>query len=96
MLFCFLGFEATYSLAAHIQDAKKNAPRAIMISFGVVVLLAILYQTLFYASMGSELAAQDNYTQAFPILVGSVLPSLKNLLVPLFSVGIALSAVGGA
>lgn len=96
VLFCFLGFEATCSLAAHIQDAKKNAPRAILISFGIVVLLAILYQTLFYASMGSELAAQDNYTQAFPILVESVLPSLKNLLVPLFSVGIALSAVGGA
>lgn len=96
VLFCFLGFEATCSLAAHIQDAKKNAPRAIFISFGIVVSLAILYQTLFYASMGSELTTQDNYTQAFPLLIGSILPNLKNLLVPLFSIGIALSAVGGA
>ena len=96
VLFCCLGFEASCSLSRVIENSKVNAPRAIVISFTIVVLLAALYQFLFYASLGTLLTEQTNYVGAFPALLGKITPSLKDSLTPLFSLAIASSALGGA
>lgn len=95
-LFCCLGFEASCSLATHIQNPEKNASRAILISFGIVITLAFLYQTLFYATTGPSLAMQTNYTQAFPLFMSIVQSNLQTHIAPLMSLAIALSALGAA
>lgn len=95
-LFCCLGFEATCSLSSIIKDSKRNAPRAILISFAIVIALCALYQLAFYGSLGTILAQQENYTGAFPVLVELVAPTALRILNPLFSTAIALSALGGA
>lgn len=95
-LFCFLGFEATCSLAGHIEDSKRNAPRAILFSFAIVILLSILYQTLFYASLGPNLASQPDYTDAFPLFINRFALHLARVLIPGFSIAIAISALGAA
>lgn len=95
-LFCCLGFEVTCSLASHIQNAKQNAYRAILISFVAVIGLSALYQTIFYAALGQTLAGQPDYTEAFPLFFNLTAPHLSSILVPLTSITIAISALGGA
>ncbi len=95
-LFCCLGFEATCSLAQHIENSKQNAARAILISFGIVVTLAVLYQTLFSLTLGPVLAQQPDYTEAFPVFFHKVSPALAHIFTPLTSIAIALSSLGGA
>lgn len=95
-LFCCLGFEAICSLSKVIENSQKNTPRAIMISFSAVVFIAALYQFLFYASLGTVLSDQTNYTGAFPALINHVAPWLSTTLGSFISVAIAFSALGGA
>lgn len=95
-LFCCLGFEATCSLAQHIENSKQNASRAILISFGVVITLAVLYQTIFSLTLGSVLAKQPDYTEAFPAFFAYVAPHFTHIFTPLTSIAIALSSLGGA
>lgn len=96
VIFCFLGFEASCSLSKVIESPQKNAGRAILYSFFVVITLLMLYQFLFYAALGDTLAAQANYADAFPALIQKTLPSLLPILTPLLSLTIAASALGGA
>ena len=96
VLFCCLGFEASCSLSKIIKDAKRNAPRAIIISFTIVIVLSILYQLLFYLALGSSLSKQASYVGAFPLLLQKATPRLLHILGPLFSLAIAVSALGGA
>ncbi len=95
-LFCCLGFEAICSLAGVIENSKKNTPLAIMISFCTVITIAALYQFLFYASLGTTLAAQTNYTGAFPALLAHAVPWLNKPFSAFISIAIATSALGGA
>lgn len=96
VLFCFLGFEATCSLSGSIENSKLNGPRAILLSFFTVIVLSVLYQFAFYVSTGELLAQQQNYVTAFPLLITKIAPTLLNILSPLFSSLIALSALGGS
>ena len=54
VLYGMIGFEAACSMSSKIQDAQKNAPKAVLISFGVVILIATIYQFLFYGALGQE------------------------------------------
>ncbi len=96
VIFCFLGFEATCSLSKVIEDPQKNAGRAIVYSFFIVMGLLMLYQLAFYGALGSALADQSNYVTAFPVLIQKCLPLMLNALTPLISLAIATSALGGA
>jgi amino acid transporter len=95
-LFCCLGFEATCSLSKHIEDSKKNAYRAIIISFLSVIAISAAYQTIFYAALGKTLTGQPDYTEAFPIFFNLVTPHLSSIIIPFVSIAIAISALGGA
>ncbi len=96
MLFCFLGFESSCSLSRVVEQPEKNIPRAIMISFCLVLSFIFLYQTIFYLSMGSALAGAKSYVDIFPLLLSKVLPNSAELLAPLFSTTIGIAALGGA
>ena len=96
ILFCFLGFEANCSLSRVIDQPEKNIPKAIIISFCIVLSFIFLYQTIFYMSMGSILGTAKSYLEIFPLLLGKVIPNQAEFLAPLISTTIGIAALGGA
>lgn len=99
VLYAATGFEATCSLSSKIENAKVNGPRAIFISYTIAIVLACIYQTLFYLSLGTTLAGAGTYLGAFPALVKMLLPfsaQMAKTLYNLMHIFIASSALGGA
>ena len=98
VLFAALGFEATTSLSGNIKDAKRNGPRAILISYLTVVCLNVLYQLFFYDVLGSTLAQASGFLQAFPLLINKCCGnnSFGLFMQNLCNIAIASSALGGA
>lgn len=99
VLYATIGFEAACSLSSHIKDAAKNGPKAIFISYGLVIFIASIFQFLLYASVGPQLALQADYLATFPTLLAHLFPSasaLRSSLEPLLYLAIASSALGGA
>lgn len=99
VLFAAIGFEAVTSLSSNIQDAEKNGPRAILISYSIVMLVNILYQFFFYGSLGQHLAHTKSFLEAFPLLLNTCCahyPILVCKIQGLFNIAIASSALGGA
>lgn len=97
VLYAITGFEAACSVSGKIKNAKKNAPLAVLISFGVVILFAALYQTFFYAALGTDLCL-GNHCDAFPSLLNALpfSPFVTNKLLGLIHIAIASSTLGAA
>ncbi len=79
VLYATMGFEAACSLSSKIENARKNAPLAIFISYGIVLTLVILYQFAFYSALGSSLAQVEDYREVFPALLTKFLPANRML-----------------
>ena len=69
VVYAVIGFEAACSMSSKIKDAHKNAPLAVLISFGIVILIAMLYQTIFYGALGQQLVACAGHCDTFPALL---------------------------
>jgi len=98
VLYAILGFEAACSLSNRIENPEKNAPLAVLISFGVVIILSVLYQFFFYAILGPQLAGAP-YSSVFSLFINTVMPfsqAVRMKLLGLMQMGIAISALGGA
>lgn len=95
VIYAVIGFEAACSVSSKIKDAHKNAPKAVLISFGVVILIATLYQSIFYLACGPQLAATD-YQHAFPTLIHMLFGDnvYTHKLIGLLHVAIASSTLG--
>ncbi len=99
VLFAIAGFEAACSLSSQIENAQKNAPRAVFISFFVVIAATTLFQLMIYGALGTALAAMPDYRSLFPALVSDLLPVgsiLQSHLTNLLHLAIAASALGGS
>lgn len=96
LFFCFLGFESACSLTPIIENPQKNAPRAIIIAFSIVLIITFLFQTIMYCAVKPVFFNGMNYTAVFPLFLSQVLPSLMGVLTPLFSLFMGCSALGGA
>lgn len=99
VLYATVGFEAACSLSCQIKDAHKNAARAVLISYGLVVIIACLYQTLFYGALGLNLATLHDYRGAFPALLAHLFPyasAAQSIIITTLYLAIASSALGGA
>ncbi len=100
VLFAFAGFEASCSLSTRIQDAKRNGPRAIFISYAIVVTIIFLYQLLFYGALGMALGKlAGGYLEAFPAYLGKVPfsdESFKMTVQNILHIAIASSSLGAA
>lgn len=99
VLYAMIGFEAACSLSRRIENARRNAPIAILISSLLVILITTLFQSILYGSLGSYLLRLCSYQDVFPALMHTLLPNaipLSALLITLFHVAIASSALGGA
>jgi len=99
VLYATIGFEAACLLSSKIKDPAKNAPRAILISYGIVILTAFLFQTMFYGALGSALHNLTDFRATFPAFFAQLLPahvSWQHLLTTGSYLAIASSALGGA
>ena len=99
VLYATVGFEAACSLSNNIKDAHINGPRAVLISYCCAITLAFLYQFFFHLAVGEPLLGITSYKQAFPSLIGALLPdhqSASAIMVRLLHAAIACSALGGA
>jgi len=99
VLYATLGFEAACSLSSKIKDAHKNAPLAILISYGLIIIIYCLYQLIFYGVLGTALAQQPDYRTAFPTFLDYILPGatqLSSVLIIIIHLAIAASALGAA
>lgn len=98
VLYATIGFEAICAFSSKIENAEKNGPKTILISFVTMILLVFLFQFLLYATLGNTLTAQDNFLGTFPELLAHIMPNLPHLAYSLqifFNVAIAISALGG-
>lgn len=68
VLFAFTGFEACCSISSSIENAEKNGPRVVFLTYWLVVGITILYQFFFFLAAGKELMVQNNYLDIFPTL----------------------------
>lgn len=99
VLFATVGFEVACSISSKIKDPEKNAPRAILISYFLVISTVVLYQLMFYGMLGSALATKNSYLEAFPSLMAYLIPDnpyLAALTVKFLHLGLAASALGGS
>src|SRR5436190_10664202 len=48
VLHALLGFETACSISRNIKNPHINAPRAVLISYSIVIILYVLYQGIFY------------------------------------------------
>lgn len=69
VIYAVIGFEAACSMSSKIKDAQKNAPLAVLISFGIVITIATLYQMIFYGALGETLALCAGHCDIFPALL---------------------------
>ncbi len=99
VLYAFSGFEASCSLSESIENAEYNGPRAILISYALVVGIVMLYQLFFFGAVGMYLAQLPDYRQAFPAFLGRLLPHsgvVKNIALSVLHIGIASSSLGAS
>lgn len=98
VLYGVIGFEAACLLSKKLENAERNGPLAIIISFCIVIALTILYQLAFYGALGT-LLQQAHFTTVFPQLIHlmhAITPELRHTLISIVHLGIASSALGGA
>ena len=99
VFYATMGFEAAISLSSKIKDPKKNAPRAIFISYGLVLLIVTIYQIAFYGALGDSLVNAADHHTAFPELLQALLPASQTaakVIVSILHICFASSALGGA
>ncbi|MFC1843095.1 amino acid permease, partial [Candidatus Dependentiae bacterium] len=97
-----MGFEAACILSSKIENPSKNAPKAILISYGIALSVATIYQFMFYGSLGTALSSitlTPEYLHAFPVFLQKLLPHLPKMafyLQAILHLAIASSALGGS
>lgn len=98
VLFAFSGFEASCSLSRTIENPEKNGPRAILLSYLIVLGLLCAYQIGFYGLFGQQLAACASFRDAFPALAAFLFDTvlLRNISTVLMLAGIAASSLGAS
>jgi len=98
VLHALLGFEIACAISRNIENPRVNGPRSILISYSIVIVLFVLYQTLFYGVLGTDLAAQTDYRGAFPLLISkfNIGDQLRNILGHIIHLAIATSALSAA
>ncbi|MBT3455969.1 APC family permease [bacterium] len=99
VVYAFSGFEASCSLSQSIENAEKNAPRAIIISYVITVCTCLLYQFAAFASIGTNVATLSHFSQLYGIMIGTLLAKFATIaphIKALMYAAMAASSLGGA
>lgn len=95
-LYAFTGFEATCSLIHTLEHPQTDGPKAILYSYGLSVLIAVLFQTLLYALVGPELQLSGTFLETFPLVFKKLFSDYSTVGILLIHSAIACSALGAA
>lgn len=99
VLYSFISFEMSCSLSHSIKGAKKNAPRALFLSYGLVLLLTVFFQLMLFLTIGPALTTKQSFLATYPTFLHTLFvhtPSLVERLTGICHIAIATSAIGGA
>ncbi|KKP35779.1 MAG: APC family amino acid-polyamine-organocation transporter [candidate division TM6 bacterium GW2011_GWF2_32_72] len=98
VIFSLAGFELTCAVSSHIKNPEKNASRAILIAFGIVLFFVIAYQFLFFVMCGSDLMHLGSYVDMFPALLNKIIHDglSRGKLLTVLNLALALSSLGSA
>ena len=99
VLYATMGFESICSLSRSIENPKKNGPRAIIISYAIVMAVLFLYQTLLYALLSEKLVQLPSYLGVFSTFFNYLLSNhltLAHELARAIWITLSCSALGGA
>jgi amino acid transporter len=97
VLYAFTGFEAICSLGKLLANPEHDGPKAILLSYGLGVLLVVFYQFFFFGALGDALGNLSSYLGAFPALLHSLFPQgYPHTLLIMLHAGIASSSLGSA
>ena len=97
VLYAFTGFEASCSLSQSIENAKKNASKAILISYGIAVLTCIIYQFFAFGVLGTTLNTLPHFSSMYGILASKIFTASTTPYITIFIYAtLATSALGGA
>lgn len=98
VLHALLGFEVACAISRNLENPQVNGPRAILISYSLVIVLFVLYQTFFYGTLGLHLTEQVDYRGAFPLLISEygISEPIRNALGHTIHLAIAISALSAA
>lgn len=95
VLHALLGFEVACAISRNLENPEVDGPRSILISYSIVIILYVLYQTFFYGILGTALTQTVNYSGAFPLLIDKlgINDYYRNILGHLIHLAIATSAL---
>lgn len=103
LVYAAMGFEAACLICNKMKDPERDAPRAILISYSIVLTVAALYQFAFYGALGTTLAdlatLKSSFLYPFPALLAKLMPSspvLATKLQGILHLALASSALGGS
>jgi len=99
VVFAFGGFETSCSISRSIENPEKNGPRALILSFLMVIGIVCLFQFALYASLGDLLEQSANFKETFPALFKLWLSQdhrLYPFLVALIHIAMGISALGAS
>jgi amino acid transporter len=95
-IYAFTGFEASLSLNRHIKDARRNAPRAIIISYLIVMCTFLLYQLGYYGALNLAQLSGTNSFDGIALFLQSIFVQPHHTLKALLYICMGTSALGGA
>ena len=98
ILYCLVGFETACSISRHIKNPQVNAARAIYISFGAVVAVYAIFQTMLYFLTYTDIAQFTSYKDVLPFVVCKLGLSevATSWFLKLLYLAIGSSALGGS
>lgn len=105
LVYAAMGFESACLICNKMRNPERDAPRAILISYSIVLSIAALYQFAFYGALGTNLAdlvtlhPLTSYLFAFPALLEQWLPTAPAVAAKLQGIlhlALASSALGGS
>ena len=95
-IYAFAGFEASFSLNRHIENAQRNAPRAIIVSYLIVICTYLLYQSAYYGALNLTELMYAKHADGILLFLNSIYTKVHPHLQALFYLCVGTSALGGA
>ena len=99
VLYAFSGFEASCALSSSIENPEKNASKAILISYSIVVCTCLLYQFISFAAIGPDLSSLPYFSALYGKMIASLFAKLATIApyvkILMYS-AMASSSLGGA
>lgn len=96
VIYAFSGFEAVCSLSAHLERPEQDGPKAVLYAFVIAATIAVMFQFIYYCAIDLMQLSSTPAMHGIALFVQSVVPGIKNWLLPVLTASVGISALGGA